>query len=845
MSHLADTCRRNLLGKPQLTCASLVFDPNMRHLGSYAFAILLTVPSLVAAPLIQPPTALKPNPSTAVAGQDIVETAKAAGFQTLVAALEAAEMVDVLKGAGPLTVFAPSDEAFAALPVGTLQSLLLPENKQKLRDILALHVVQGQLVSFEVGNIDVPQMARMASGERLSVSADGKGFRIGEAQVVRADVRCSNGWIQVIDRVLLPAELNTEERMKMAIKEAAPTSLLEALRAVPDGRYSTFLAAVAASGADQDWAQPEPMGNWTLFVPTNEAFARIDEAELAALLAPANRDALRALLDWHALPEVKPFGFEFDDRQRGPVMISRNKDRFVLDVLGNGMVFVYTLRTSRDRDLEEPFKARIVAGDIPVGGTLVHVVDRVILPPLLENNLIKSQAYKEKDVEELAAGGEAQFHATYYLPGWLDEARNLDERGAVAMYTFGLRMLEDVLPVSRRGMMLTGGDQNDPAQLRARLQARIADLDRVWYAMFLKNSPSTRTLAGPLPGVVEKTRSSGALVPKVLVAPAQVVTVPVKTDAQADRVADLSWCEVLEQTVDAQIVVDPALRAAITATGLPWRVKDKASGIEMLLVPPGSFSMGKSQGDVDAMANEAPAHQVTLTRPYYLGRYEVTRAQWSKVMAGAPTREPESRGGASIGGGLVVEGGVELRDQQGNVVQSRVTTTSGDDGTITVTTTAVDPNEERSAAAAGSDTPIGASGKQIAEFARRTGLRLPTEAEWERACRAGVDQPRYGKLDDIAWHRGNSPVRMNPVGLKAPNGLGFHDMLGNAWELVSDWYADYTRQPQVDPVGPATGTERIVRGSYFDEFDASFCRASRRYTIQTPMNQGFRVARTP
>ena len=86
---------------------------------------------------------------------------------------------------------------------------------------------------------------------------------------------------------------------------------------------------------------------------------------------------------------------------------------------------------------------------------------------------------------------------------------------------------------------------------------------------------------------------------------------------------------------------------------------------------------------------------------------------------------------------------------------------------------------------------------------------------------------------------------MNPVGLKAPNGLGFHDMLGNAWELVSDWYADYTRQPQVDPVGPATGTERIVRGSYFDEFDASFCRASRRYTIQTPMNQGFRVARTP
>lgn len=794
--------------------------------------------------------------------QDILATAKGAGFNTLVAAAEAAGMVDVLKGAGPLTVFAPSDEAFASLPAGMLQSLLLPENKQKLREVLALHVVQGRLLSFEVGNIDVPQMARMASGERLPVSADRRGFRIGAAQVLRADVRCSNGWIQVVDRVLMPAEPNGEERMKMAIKEAAPTSLLEALRAVPDGRYSTFLAAVAASGADQDWAQPEPMRNWTVFVPTNDAFARIEEAELADLLAPENRDALRALLDWHALPEVKPFGFEFDDRQRAPVMISRNNDRFVLDVLGNGMVFVYTLRTSRDRAAEEPFKARIVAGDIPVGGTLVHVVDRVILPPTLENKLVKSQAHKEKDVEELSAGGKAQFSASFVLSDLLDEARNLDDRGALAMYKFGLRLLEDVLPVSRTGMMLMGENEGDPAQMRAKLQARIDDLDRVWYAQFLKNSPSTRTLSGPLPGVVARPiigAASGASAPRVeasapkaLAVPAQALPVSVAGEAGPVRGADLSWCEVLEQGVDANIVVDPALRAAIAATGLPWRVKDKASGIEMLLVPPGSFTMGKSAGDADARANEAPAHQVTLTKPYYLGRYEVTRAEWAKVMdrksAGQRSGEAEDLrdegGAAPIGAGLVVVGGVELRDQQGNVVKTSVTTTRGDDGTITFTTSGVDPNEQREAAAASPDTPVGASWKQITEFGRRTGLRLPTEAEWERACRAGVDQPRYGKLDDIAWHRGNSPLRRNPVGRKAGNGLGFHDMIGNSWELVSDWYGDYTRQPQVDPVGPATGTERILRGSYFDSGEG-YCRASQRYTIQMEANQGFRVARTP
>jgi formylglycine-generating enzyme required for sulfatase activity len=82
------------------------------------------------------------------------------------------------------------------------------------------------------------------------------------------------------------------------------------------------------------------------------------------------------------------------------------------------------------------------------------------------------------------------------------------------------------------------------------------------------------------------------------------------------------------------------------------------------------------------------------------------------------------------------------------------------------------------------------------------------------------------------------------VGGKAANGLGFHDMIGNAWEVVGDWYADYTRQAQVDPVGPATGRQRILRGSYFD-FDGGFCRASLRYPATLVERVSFRAARTP
>lgn len=134
--------------------------------------------------------------------QDIVDTAVAAGsFETLVAAVKAADLVEVLKGDGPFTVFAPTDEAFAALPAGTVEDLLKPENKDKLQAILKYHVVPGRVAASDVVNLT---SADTVQGEQLSISASGDAVMINEAKVVKTDVQCSNGIIHVIDKVVLP-----------------------------------------------------------------------------------------------------------------------------------------------------------------------------------------------------------------------------------------------------------------------------------------------------------------------------------------------------------------------------------------------------------------------------------------------------------------------------------------------------------------------------------------------------------------------------------------------------------------------------------------------------------------
>lgn len=136
------------------------------------------------------------------ADMDIVDTAVSAGsFNTLVAAVQAAGLVGALKGNGPFTVFAPTDEAFAALPEGTVETLLLPENKDQLIQILTYHVVPAKVMSGDIAGKRAKVLT--LEGERLSVNAT-NGVRVDNAKVVAADVEASNGVIHVIDTVLIP-----------------------------------------------------------------------------------------------------------------------------------------------------------------------------------------------------------------------------------------------------------------------------------------------------------------------------------------------------------------------------------------------------------------------------------------------------------------------------------------------------------------------------------------------------------------------------------------------------------------------------------------------------------------
>ena len=159
--------------------------------------------SILAGVLLALVAASGPAAATAPASQkDIVDTAVAAGsFKTLAAALQAAGLVETLKGPGPFTVFAPTDAAFAKLPAGTVESLLKPENKAKLTAILMYHVVPGRVLAAQVGGMT---SAPTANGQTLAIASENGIVTVDRARVTKADILCSNGVIHVIDTVLLP-----------------------------------------------------------------------------------------------------------------------------------------------------------------------------------------------------------------------------------------------------------------------------------------------------------------------------------------------------------------------------------------------------------------------------------------------------------------------------------------------------------------------------------------------------------------------------------------------------------------------------------------------------------------
>ena len=232
-------------------------------------------------------------------------------------------------------------------------------------------------------------------------------------------------------------------------------------------------------------------------------------------------------------------------------------------------------------------------------------------------------------------------------------------------------------------------------------------------------------------------------------------------------------------------------RIAATRERAARELPSEIAAMEFVRIPAGRFLMGSG-----LVPDGVPLHQVRVSQDFELGKYEVTQSEWIAVMGQNPSSETCQR--------------CPVTNVSWNDVQEFI-------GIL----------------------------NQAVGLARP--YRLPTEAEWEYAARAGTTGERYASdVDAIAWHGGNGGRRSHPVGEKTPNAFGVHDTLGNVWEWVQDWYGSYSEGSVTDPVGPSEGSYRVIRGGswLFHGFD---CRAA--YRLPSSPGQrfsrlGFRLART-
>ena len=227
-------------------------------------------------------------------------------------------------------------------------------------------------------------------------------------------------------------------------------------------------------------------------------------------------------------------------------------------------------------------------------------------------------------------------------------------------------------------------------------------------------------------------------------------------------------------------------------------VQEKPRALEFVLIRPGNFMMGCSPHDSECYSEEKPAHPVEISRSFEIGKFQVTQSQYEAVMGTNPSYF------------------------------------------------------------SGPNHPVdGVSWDDAQKFcdklnARKDGYhyRLPTEAEWEYAARAGNPSPRYGALNEVAWYHDNSEGTTHPVGMKKPNAFGLYDTLGNVWEWVQDRYGldYYSHSPARDPQGPSTGEYRVARGGSWRGVVRGLARVSSRYVLRAGVRSivvGFRCARDP
>ena len=360
----------------------------MKHTPQRLFAALIVGAMTFAACGSDGNDAAPVETEVAVEVGTIVDVAVANGsFDTLVAAAIAADLAETLSSPGPFTVFAPTDDAFAALPAGLVAALLLPENKATLAKILTYHVVSGEVMAADVTNGDVATV----EGQTVALST-ADGVTVNGANVIIADVAASNGVIHAIDAVLLPPDVDAAALLAPAEapvetdapveEEAAEVGTIVDV-AVANGSFGTLVAAVTAADLAETLSGEGP---FTVFAPTDDAFAALPEGLVAALLLPENKDTLVKILTYHVVS--------------GEVFAADIADGDVATVEGQTVA----LSTADGVTVNG---ANVIIADVAASNGVIHAIDAVLLPPDVDAAalLAPAEAPVETDapVEEEAA----------------------------------------------------------------------------------------------------------------------------------------------------------------------------------------------------------------------------------------------------------------------------------------------------------------------------------------------------------------------------------------------------------------------------------------------------------
>lgn len=320
-----------------------------------------------------------------MSGKTVVEIAAGnENFGTLVAAVKAAGLATTLSGEGPFTVFAPTNQAFADLPDGLVESLLKPENKATLQKILTYHVVAGKLMAADVvkgiQSNSGTLKATAVSGDDFSVMLMGDAVKIKDGlgnvtTVTATDIAGSNGVIHVIDKVILPAGVNPADLLpkKAMAMPTSPVATGPSIAAVASGNenFKTLVAALGAAGFVDMFDSP---GEYTVFAPTDDAFGKLPEGTVATLVKPENKKQLQGILAFHVVPaKITASGlvaaikrskgyYHFNTLADQTLVASINKEGSVIITDGNGN------------------KSKVIMTDVDASNGVIHAIDAVLLP---------------------------------------------------------------------------------------------------------------------------------------------------------------------------------------------------------------------------------------------------------------------------------------------------------------------------------------------------------------------------------------------------------------------------------------------------------------------------------